>query len=178
MSVFVGRATSAICVFVRVICHVIHSLWVGWMVEIRYYLLILVGESYIRKSRSIVCISHFHHLCFHLQVNFSLNPSVKVTPQMLWSTMIKAIFCKHHLSLRDQWIVNSTCSYHMCFIGEFFTTYVSTQDSVLIKNDHSCKIEVIWSIWIQMFDAKVLTLTNVSHIFNMRKNLISLGRLT
>lgn len=43
-----------------------------------------------------------------------------------------------------------------------------------MENDHSCKIDGIGSIQIQMFCEKVLTLTNVEHISSMCKNLISL----
>lgn len=74
----VGCATSAIRVLVRVIRQVIHPLGVGWMVGIRSYHLVLVGESYIRERRTIVGIFHLKSLRFYLRVSFSLNPSVTV----------------------------------------------------------------------------------------------------
>lgn len=81
VSVLVGCATSAIRVLVRVIRHVIHPLGVGWMVGIRSYHLVLVGESYIRERRTIVGISHLQSLRFYLRVNFSLNPSVTMVSE-------------------------------------------------------------------------------------------------
>jgi hypothetical protein len=43
--------------------------------------------------------------------------------------------------------------------------------------DQACEIEGVGSVKIQMFDGVVRTLTNVSFILDMRKNLISLGTL-
>lgn len=46
------------------------------MVEIRSYVLVLVGESNIRERRTIFGISHLQSLCFYIRVNLSLNSSV------------------------------------------------------------------------------------------------------
>lgn len=78
VSVFVGSITSTIRVLVRFIRHVIHPLVVEYMVEIKFYLLLLVGKSYIKERKTIVNIFHLQSLCFHFRVNFSLNPSLKL----------------------------------------------------------------------------------------------------
>jgi len=77
----------------------------------------------------------------------------------------------------DEWILDSACSYHMCHVKEFFSSYTPSKGSVLMGNDQPCKIVGIGSVKIQMFDGVVRTLTNVRHIPDMCKNLISLGEL-
>ena len=49
--------------------------------------------------------------------------------------------------------------------------------SVLIENDTVCKTVGISNIRMRMFDGQVRTLTNVRHILDLKKNLLSLGDL-
>ena len=44
-------------------------------------------------------------------------------------------------------------------------------------NDHPCQIVGIGSVKIQMFDGNIRMLTNVRHIPDMKRNLISLGMM-
>jgi hypothetical protein len=61
---------------------------------------------------------------------------------------------------------------------DWFTTYESVNgDTVLMENDVACKIVSIGTIKIRMHDGIVRTLTNVRHIPDLKKNLISLGTL-
>src|SRR3954464_14589736 len=49
--------------------------------------------------------------------------------------------------------------------------------SVLMGNDAACNIIGIGNIRMRMFDGQVRTLSNVRHVPDMRKNLLSLGAL-
>jgi hypothetical protein len=61
---------------------------------------------------------------------------------------------------------------------DWFTTYESVNcGTVLMGNDVACKIVGIGTIRIRMHDGIVRTLTNVRHIPDLKKNLISLGTL-
>ena len=61
---------------------------------------------------------------------------------------------------------------------DWFNTYKSVNSgSVLMGNDASCKVVGIGNIRIKMFDGVVRMLFDVSHVPNLRKNLISLGIL-
>ena len=78
----------------------------------------------------------------------------------------------------DAWIIDSGYSYQMCPNRDWFTTYQPIEGGVvLMGNNISCKVVGIGSIRIKMHDGVVRTLTNVRHILDLKKNLISLGTL-
>ncbi|KAK2970311.1 hypothetical protein RJ640_017042 [Escallonia rubra] len=76
------------------------------------------------------------------------------------------------------WILDTGCSYHMCPNRDWFATYRSLDGGkVLMRNDVACKVVGIGSIQIRMHDGIVRTLTDVRHVPELRKILISLGTL-
>lgn len=77
----------------------------------------------------------------------------------------------------DVWILDNAWSYHICYIREFFCTFSRSNGLVPMLNDQPCKIEDVGWVKIRMFDGVNRTLTHVSFIPNMRKNLISLEML-
>ena len=78
--------------------------------------------------------------------------------------------------LFDQdWILDSACSYHMTPNRDWFTTYETVSGgSVLVGNNAVCKIIGVGNVRIKCHDQKVRTLTDVRHIPDLGKNLISL----
>ncbi|KAK3029672.1 hypothetical protein RJ639_039164 [Escallonia herrerae] len=77
-----------------------------------------------------------------------------------------------------RWILDTSCSYHMCPNMDWFATYHSFDGGkVLMGNDVACKVVEIGSFQIRMHDGIVRTLIDVRHIPELRKNLISLGTL-
>lgn len=83
------------------------------------------------------------------------------------------------LSNHDQhWLLDSGASNHNCIHREWFKTYKSINDGVVyMGNDFTCNIVGIGSIQIKMFDGINKILTDVRHVLELRKNLISLGVL-
>ncbi|KAK2976634.1 hypothetical protein RJ640_024168 [Escallonia rubra] len=80
--------------------------------------------------------------------------------------------------LDEGWILDTGCSYHMCPNRDWFATYHSFDGGkVIMGNDVACKVVGIGSIQIRMHDGIVRTLTDVRHVPELRKNLISLGTL-
>jgi hypothetical protein len=78
----------------------------------------------------------------------------------------------------QQWLLDSSASNHMCLHRHWFITYQSIDDGVVyMGNDISSKVVGIGSIRIKMFDGTVKILTDVRHVPDIRKNLISLGVL-
>ena len=66
----------------------------------------------------------------------------------------------------------------MCPNRDWFTTCRSIDgDVVLIGNNMSCKVIGIDTVRIKIHDGVVRTLTEVRHILDLKKNLISLGIL-
>ena len=64
----------------------------------------------------------------------------------------------------------------ICPHRDWFVTYQSIDDgNFLMENNMSCKTIGIRSIKIRMHDGIVRTLSNVRHVLNLKKNLISLG---
>lgn len=75
----------------------------------------------------------------------------------------------------DSWILDSGCSYYMCPNRNWFESYKSySGGSVLIGNGAVCKTIGIWTIKIKTFDGIVRTLSDVRHVPDLKKNLISL----
>jgi len=75
----------------------------------------------------------------------------------------------------DAWLLDLGYTYHMYPKRGWFSTYKSyDRGSVLMRNDAVCKTVGISNIRIRMFDGQVRTLTNVRHVLNLMKNLLSL----
>ncbi|GJY33991.1 retrovirus-related pol polyprotein from transposon TNT 1-94 [Tanacetum coccineum] len=76
------------------------------------------------------------------------------------------------------WIMDSTCSFHMSPNRDWFVTYEEFDGGhVFMGNDSPCKVVGIGTIRIKMHDGVVKTLTDVRHVPDLKKNLISLGVL-
>jgi hypothetical protein len=66
----------------------------------------------------------------------------------------------------------------MCLHRHWFITYESIDDGIVyMGNEISCKVVGIGSIRIKMFDGTVKILTDLRHVPELRKNLISMGFL-
>ena len=74
--------------------------------------------------------------------------------------------------------MDSACSFHLTYICEFFTSYISKQlGYVSMGNNAPCQVVGIGNVKIQMFDGVIQTLENVRHVPDMVRNLISEGEL-
>ncbi|KAE8702282.1 hypothetical protein F3Y22_tig00110483pilonHSYRG00048 [Hibiscus syriacus] len=76
-----------------------------------------------------------------------------------------------------RWILDTTSTFHISTSKDVFSTYEKHSGSILMGNDHSCQVVGIDTVHIKMFDGIVRTLTDVWHIPEMKKNLISLSTL-
>ena len=77
-----------------------------------------------------------------------------------------------------EWIMDSWCSYHMCPIKDWFSTYSSIEGGVVLMEKNSpCKITGIGTIQIRMHGKIIKTLSNVWHVLDLKKNLVSLGMI-
>eukprot|EP00253_Pinus_taeda_P008927 PITA_08927 len=78
----------------------------------------------------------------------------------------------------QHWLLDSGASNHMCIHKEWFKEYKSINDGVVyMGNDVTCNIVGIGSVQLQMFDGTTRILTDVRHVLDLRKNLISLRAL-
>ena len=80
-------------------------------------------------------------------------------------------------ALLESWVLDSACFYHMCPKKEWFDTYKPCNSTVIMGNDATYSIIGIGTVKIKMFDGVVRAFENVTHILDLRKNLISLGVL-
>jgi hypothetical protein len=79
---------------------------------------------------------------------------------------------------RIAWVLDSGCSFHICSHREWFSDYSHVHDGGVIIGDKSpLEIYGIGSIQIKVHDGTFKTLTNVSYVPKMKRNLISLGTL-
>ena len=80
---------------------------------------------------------------------------------------------------RDEWILDSACSFHICTNRDWFSSYepVQSGDVVRMGDDNPREIVGRGSVRIKTHDGMIRTLTDVRHIPTMARNLISLSTL-
>ncbi|CAD6252660.1 unnamed protein product [Miscanthus lutarioriparius] len=80
---------------------------------------------------------------------------------------------------RDEWILDSACSFHICSNRDWFSSYESVQsgDVVRMGDNNPREIMDIGFVQIKMHDGMIRTLKDVRHISWMARNLISLSTL-
>ncbi|KAL0321707.1 UNVERIFIED_CONTAM: Retrovirus-related Pol polyprotein from transposon TNT 1-94 [Sesamum calycinum] len=78
----------------------------------------------------------------------------------------------------DAWILDFGCFYHITPNREWFSSYRSgNSGSIYLGDDRCCNIVGVGDVRIKMYDGTVRTLSDVRHIPDLKKNLISLGTL-
>ncbi|KAG8474336.1 hypothetical protein CXB51_034001 [Gossypium anomalum] len=78
----------------------------------------------------------------------------------------------------EEWILDSGCTFHMSPKWDWFTSYeIVSEGVVLMGNNASCKIIGVGTIKVKMFDGVVRTLSDVRHVLELKRNLISLSTL-
>ncbi|KAL0301486.1 UNVERIFIED_CONTAM: Retrovirus-related Pol polyprotein from transposon TNT 1-94 [Sesamum radiatum] len=78
----------------------------------------------------------------------------------------------------DAWILDSRCSYHIAPNRESFPSYrPGNSGSIYLGDDRCCNIASVGDVRIKMYDGTVRTLSDVRHIQDLKKNLITLGTL-
>ncbi|KAF7147414.1 hypothetical protein RHSIM_Rhsim03G0207400 [Rhododendron simsii] len=81
-------------------------------------------------------------------------------------------------SSRDEWILDSGCTMHVCSKKEFFDTFQEKDGGSLFLGDGTpCEIRGFGNVKIKMFDGAVRTLSGVAYAPKLRRNLISLSRM-
>jgi hypothetical protein len=83
------------------------------------------------------------------------------------------------VSMNSKWILDSTCSYHICINKDWFSTYEPVQNGGLVRMRDStpCEVIGIGSVKINTHVDMTQTLIDVRHIPTMFRNLISLSTL-
>ena len=77
------------------------------------------------------------------------------------------------------WLIDSGASYHMTPDRNCFSTYREIDGGeVLMGNDASCRMVGVGSVNVRMFDGVIRTITDVRHVPDLRRSLISVGALS
>jgi len=77
------------------------------------------------------------------------------------------------------WLIDSGASYHMTPDRNCFSTYREIDGGeVLMGNEASCHMMGVGSVMIRMFDGVIRTITDVRHVPDLRRRLISVGALS
>lgn len=77
-----------------------------------------------------------------------------------------------------KWILDSSCTYHVCPNRSLFTDLVEVQQgTVMLGNNQICKIVGMGTIKLQLADGSIKRLTDVRLIPQLKRNLISIGTL-
>ena len=76
----------------------------------------------------------------------------------------------------DYWLLDSGASHHMSPHRNWFSSYETVNgNSVFMGNNASCQTVGIGNVKIKMYDGTIKTLSDVRHVPDLKKNLISLG---
>ena len=76
------------------------------------------------------------------------------------------------------WTLDSACSHHYTLHRKWFATYDKLDGgSISLGDDHPCKVAGVGTIRMRMYDEVIRILSNVKHVSELKKNLISLGYL-
>ena len=89
-----------------------------------------------------------------------------------------SLACVSSVTSTDEWLCDSSCSFHMCFKKECFFNFTELDGGVVYLADNQpCKIAGIGSISLKNHDGSTRVLIDVRYIPKLEKNLISLGIL-
>ncbi|GFZ11016.1 hypothetical protein Acr_22g0004140 [Actinidia rufa] len=78
---------------------------------------------------------------------------------------------------KSDWVLDSGSAYHLCRDREMFSTYAACEGHIWMANNTSSRVVGKGSVQFRMTDGRSVTLTEVRHVPNLRKNLISIGML-
>lgn len=81
-------------------------------------------------------------------------------------------------SMKNEWILDSGCTFHMCPVKFWFEELTETEQGVvLLGNDKSCKLKGIGQIRMRMHDGVDRVIKDVRFVPELKRNLISMGTL-
>ncbi|KAG8472638.1 hypothetical protein CXB51_034574 [Gossypium anomalum] len=102
------------------------------------------------------------------------NPRSKSKEDYRDGELLVASFNNSKVS--DEWILDSGYTFHMSPNRDWFTTYrILLEVVIFMKNNASYKIIGVGTIKVNMFDGVVRTLSDVRHVLELKRNLISLS---
>ncbi|GFZ16423.1 hypothetical protein Acr_25g0008320 [Actinidia rufa] len=78
---------------------------------------------------------------------------------------------------KSDWVLDSGSAYHLCRDREVFSTYAACEGRVWMANNTASRVVSKGSVRFRMADGRSVTLTEVKHGPDIRKNLISIGML-
>ncbi|GFS33528.1 hypothetical protein Acr_00g0029030 [Actinidia rufa] len=78
---------------------------------------------------------------------------------------------------KSDWVLDSGSAYHLCRDREVFSTYAACEGCIWMANNTASRVVGRGSVRFRMADGRSVTLTEVRHVPNLRKNLISIGML-
>ena len=82
------------------------------------------------------------------------------------------------MTTTDEWLCDSACSFHMCFIKEWFFNFTELDGGVVhLEDNQPYKIAGIGSISLKNHDGSTKVMIDVRYIPKLETNLISLGTL-
>ncbi|GFY94420.1 hypothetical protein Acr_09g0008660 [Actinidia rufa] len=79
---------------------------------------------------------------------------------------------------KSDWVLDSGSAYHLCRDREVFSTYAACEGRIWMANNTSSRVVGRGSVPVSAWQTGgLVTLTEVRHVPNLRKNLISIGML-
>ncbi|KAL6181430.1 hypothetical protein ACLB2K_048085 [Fragaria x ananassa] len=138
------------------------------------------GSDLVPKEKGVQCygckeFGHIKQNCLRRKDGTSLNNHAGVAEDygdvLTVSEDINTSPC-------DDWILDSGCTMHDCSIRDYFETFQESKGGRLfVANGVPCKIDGVGMVKIMMYDGVVRHLDDVAYVPEIRRNLISIGRM-
>ena len=82
------------------------------------------------------------------------------------------------LNPRDNWVIDSGCTYHMTSMRDWFDTFSELDgNQILLGDNHTVEAKGIGSVRVNTHGGSVTVMHNVRYVPHLRRNLISTGTL-
>ena len=76
------------------------------------------------------------------------------------------------------WVIDSGCSFHMCGDKKYFSSYQACDGNIIkMANNTMSKVVGMGMVQLHFSNGRVMALTGLWHVPDLRTNIISLGTL-
>ena len=96
----------------------------------------------------------------------------------LVETVDDALLVQEDKGSKEEWILDSGCSHHICARREWFSSYKDCEGKMIaLPNGKTIKVTGVGEITMKLHNGRIRKLAQVRYVPELNRNLISLGKL-
>lgn len=120
---------------------------------------------------------HLKKDCYALKRKLAEEKKLQDTADLAEQVEVAQVMNVIDKTISESWVMDSGCSFHLTSHREWIIEVEECGGSVLLGNDHVCHVKAKGKVRFVMDDGSLIVLTEVRFILEIKRNLISLGRL-